>query len=121
MFLHRRKLFLPVILLALTAAILFNSHDAFAQISLSGNSTGTISVGVGGGALFSSGTNFLNALVTLLTTTWAQAIGVIAIFCLGIACFNGRLHWQLACSVIAGIILIFSASSIVSSIAAAAQ
>jgi type IV secretory pathway VirB2 component (pilin) len=111
-----------VLTLAVVAGVLLlQTHPALAQISLSGNSTGTISVGVGGGALFSSGTNFLNALVTLLTTTWAQAIGVIAVVCVALAFMTGRMHLPLACSVIVGIILMFCASSIVSSIATAAQ
>jgi len=102
----------------LGAALLLQSHPALAQISLSGNSTGTISVGLGGGALFSSGTNFLNALVTLLTSTWAQLIGVIAVFTMGILWMFGRITMHTAFSVIAGIILVFGAPAIVSSISA---
>ncbi len=119
---HQRKNTLyTVTLLTLAGTLLLQSHPALAQISLSGNSTGTVSVGIGGGALFSSGTNFLTALVTLLTTTWAQAIGVIAVVCLAGSMMTGRMHVHLALSVIAGIILMFCASSIVSGIAAAAN
>ena len=118
---QRPRILTALTLTALTGALLLQSHPALAQISLSGNSTGTVSVGIGGGALFSSGTNFLTALVTLLTTTWAQAIGVIAVVCLAGSMMTGRMHVHLALSVIAGIILMFCASSIVSGIAAAAN
>jgi type IV secretory pathway VirB2 component (pilin) len=118
---HRTKTLTALALTAFIGTLLLQSHPAFAQLSLSGNSTGTISVGIGGGALFSSGTNFLTALVTLLTTTWAQAIGAIALVVLGWAFMTGRMHTPLACSVLIGIILMFSAPSIVSGIATAAN
>ena len=103
-------------LAVVVGALLLQSHPALAQISLSGNSAGTINVGVGGGALFSSGTNFLNALVTLLTSTWSQLIGVIAVFTMGILWMFGRITMHTAFSVITGIILVFGAPAIVSSI-----
>lgn len=116
MVLHRSKKLLPLVLMALTTAILFHSHDALAQVSISGNSTGTVSVGVGGGALFSSGTNFLNALQTLLTSTWARLVAIIAVFAVGLSFMFGRLSMQVAFSVIGGIILVFGAPAIVDSI-----
>lgn len=100
----------------MAGALLLQSHPALAQVSLSGSSTGTFSAGFGGGALFSSGTNFLNALVTLLTSTWAQLIGVIAVFTMGILWMFGRITMHTAFSVITGIILVFGAPAIVSSI-----
>lgn len=68
-------------------------------------------------ALFDSGTNFLGALQDLLTNTWARIIAIIAVVFLGFAWMFGRISWQLAASVIGGIILIFGAPAIVDSIA----
>lgn len=68
-------------------------------------------------ALFDSGTNFLNALMDLLTNTWARIIAIIAVVALGILWMTGRLAWGIAASVIGGIILVFGAPAIVDSIA----
>jgi len=68
-------------------------------------------------ALFDSGTNFLNALMDLLTNTWARIIAIIAVVGLGILWMTGRLAWGIAASVIGGIILVFGAPAIVDSIA----
>ena len=68
-------------------------------------------------ALFDSGTNFLNALMTLLTATWARIIAIIAVVFLGFMWMTGRLVWYTALSVIGGIILVFGAPAIVDSIA----
>ena len=68
-------------------------------------------------ALFDSGTNFLNALMNLLTNTWARIIAIIAVVGLGILWMTGRLAWGIAASVIGGIILVFGAPAIVDSIA----
>ncbi len=68
------------------------------------------------GALFDSGTNFLSALQDLLTNTWARILAIIAVVFLGFAWMFGRISWQLAASVIGGIILIFGAPAIVDSI-----
>ena len=68
-------------------------------------------------ALFDSGTNFLNALMNLLTNTWARIIAIIAVVGLGILWMPGRLAWGIAASVIGGIILVFGAPAIVDSIA----
>ena len=68
-------------------------------------------------ALFDSGTNFLGALQDLLTNTWARILAIIAVVFLGFAWMFGRISWQLAASVIGGIILIFGAPAIVDSIA----
>lgn len=97
-----RRKFLSIVLLAVTAAILFHSHDAFAQ--------------AGGGALFSSGTNFLSALQTLLTSTWSRLIAIIGVVVLGFMWMFGRISMHIAFSVIAGIILVFGAPAIVDSI-----
>ena len=105
MLMHRRKVFLPAIVLALTAVILFHSQDAYAQVSMNN-----------GSALFSSGTNFLNALQTLLTSTWSRLVAIIAVFAVGISFMFGRLSMQVAFSVIGGIILVFGAPAIVDSI-----
>ena len=67
-------------------------------------------------ALFDSGTNFLTALQDLLTNTWARIIAIIAVVFLGFAWMFGRISWQLAASVIGGIILIFGAPAIVDGI-----
>ncbi len=67
-------------------------------------------------ALFDSGTNFLTALQDLLTNTWARIIAIIAVVFLGFAWMFGRLSWQIAASVIGGIILIFGAPAIVDGI-----
>lgn len=69
-------------------------------------------------ALFDSGTNFLNALQILLTSTWSRIIAIIAVIGLGILWMTGRLAWRAAISVIGGIILVFGAPAIVDSIAA---
>ena len=68
-------------------------------------------------ALFDSGTNFLNALMNLLTNTWARIIAIIPVVGLGILWMTGRLAWGIAASVIGGIILVFGAPAIVDSIA----
>lgn len=68
-------------------------------------------------ALFDSGTNFLTALMDLLTNTWARIIAIIAVVGLGILWMTGRLAWGVAASIIGGIILVFGAPAIVDSIA----
>ena len=68
-------------------------------------------------ALFDSGTNFLNALLNLLSGTWARIIGIIGVLVLGFMAISGRLRWAIAGSVIGGIILVFGAAEIVDSIA----
>ncbi len=67
----------------------------------------------GGGALFDSGTNFLQALETLLTGTWARIIAIIAVVCLGFAWMTGRISWAIAGATIGGIILVFGSAAIV--------
>jgi len=67
-------------------------------------------------ALFDSGTNFLTALQDLLTNTWARIVAIIAVVFLGFAWMFGRISWQIAASVIGGIILIFGAPAIVDGI-----
>jgi len=67
-------------------------------------------------ALFDSGTNFLNALQTLLTSTWARIIAIIAVVFLGFAWMFGRISWQILVAVVGGIILVFGAPAIVDSI-----
>ncbi len=73
----------------------------------------------GGGALFDSGTNFLNALETLLTGTWARIIAIIAVVFLGFGWMSGRISWPIAGSVIGGIILVFGAAAIVDGVSGA--
>ena len=68
-------------------------------------------------ALFDSGTNFLTALMDLLSNTWARIIAIIAVIGLGILWMTGRLAWGVAASVIGGIILVFGAPAIVDGIA----
>jgi type IV secretion system protein VirB2 len=68
-------------------------------------------------ALFDSGTNFLNALMDLLTNVWARIIAIIAIVITGIIAMTGRLSWTRAGFVILGIILVFGAGAIVDSVA----
>ncbi len=86
--------------LTLAALALLHADSAFAQ-----------------SALFDSGTNFLNALQNLLTSTWARIIAIIAVVVLGFAWMFGRISMQLAIAVIGGIILVFGAPAIVDSIA----
>ena len=68
-------------------------------------------------ALFDSGTNFLQALVDLLTNTWARIIGIIAVIGVGILWMLGRLQWGVAAAVVGGLILVFGAPAIVDSVA----
>lgn len=86
--------------------LLLSSHDALAQTTGGGS----------GGALFGSLTNFLTALQTLLTGTWARIIAIIAVVILGFGWMTGRISWYIAGSVIGGIILVFGAAAIVDSI-----
>lgn len=67
-------------------------------------------------ALFDSGTNFLTALETLLTGTWARIFAIIAVVFLGFAWMTGRISWPIAGSVIGGIIIVFGAAAIVDGI-----
>lgn len=69
-----------------------------------------------GGALFSSGTNFLQALQDLLTNTWVRIIGVIAVASLGIAWMIGRISFMWAASVTGGLVIAFGAAAIVGSV-----
>ena len=85
-------------LLALTAIIVLIPETAHAQ------------------ALFDSGTNFLNALMGLLTATWARIIAIIAIVILGFSYMRGIISWGATGAVIGGIILVFGAAAIVDSI-----
>lgn len=91
-----------LVLLAAFCALLLHADAAFAQTS---------------GVLFSSGTNFLSALQTLLTSTWARILAIIAVVFLGVAWMFGRITMQIAIAVIGGIILVFGAPAIVDSIA----
>ena len=58
------------------------------------------------------GIGFLNKLANLLTTTYARAIGLIMIVIVGYMFFKGRAPWEHACCVIAGIVIILGAASI---------
>lgn len=75
-----------------------------------------IAYAAGGGALFSSGTNFLQALQDVLTNTWVRIIGVIAVAALGIAWMIGRVSFMWAASVIGGLVIAFGAAAIVGSV-----
>lgn len=90
---------LQYILFFITVLIILHPESAMAQ-----------------SALFDSGTNFLTALQSLLTSTWARIIAIIAVVFLGFAWMFGRISMQLALSVIGGIILVFGAPAIVDSI-----
>lgn len=70
-------------------------------------------------ALFDSGTNFLAALETLLTGTWARITAIIAVVFLGFGWMSGRISWPVAGSIIGGIILVFGATAIVDGISGA--
>lgn len=101
---HTSKSLAPSLLvLAVTGVLLFHSPEAYAQVS-------------GGGALFSSGTDFLMALQNLLTSTWARLIAIISVIFLGFMWMFGRISMNLAFSVICGIILVFGAPAIVDGI-----
>lgn len=67
-------------------------------------------------ALFASGTNFLQALETLLTGTWARIAAIIAIVVLGFGWMAGRISWHIAGAVVGGIVLVFGAAAIVDGI-----
>ena len=67
-------------------------------------------------ALFASGTNFLEALESLLTGTWARIAAIIAIVILGFGWMMGRISWHVAGAVVGGIILVFGAAAIVDGI-----
>ncbi len=67
-------------------------------------------------ALFDSGTNFLQALETLLTGTWARITAIIAIVVLGFGWMTGRISWHVAGAVVGGIVLVFGAAAIVDGI-----
>lgn len=67
-------------------------------------------------ALFDSGTNFLTALMDLLTGTWARILGIIAVFGVGAAWLTGRLSLYWFASVVGGVVLILSAPAIVDGI-----
>lgn len=67
-------------------------------------------------ALFDSGTNFLTALMDLLTNTWARLIGIIAVTVLGILFLRGRIEWQPAVAIVIGLIIIFGAPALVDSV-----
>jgi type IV secretion system protein VirB2 len=94
------KLKIALFIVTISIFILY-SEDAFAQA---------------GGALFDSGTNFLNALSQLLTSTWARIIGIIAVAVLGFLYMLGRISMQITIAVVVGIILVFGAPAIVDSI-----
>lgn len=85
--------------------LIFSSSDALAQAASGGS-----------GALFGSLTNFLTALETLLTGTWARIVAIIAVVFLGFGWMSGRISWAIAGSIIGGIILVFGAAAIVDSI-----
>ena len=87
-----------IILFTLTGALILFPETAHAQ------------------ALFDSGTNFLNALMNLLTATWARIIAIIAIVILGFSFMRGMISWGATAAVIGGIILVFGAAAIVDSI-----
>ncbi len=83
------------------------------------SSTDAMAASSGSGELFGSMTNFLNALETLLTGTWARIVAIIAVVFTGFAWMTGRLSWGIAGSVIGGIILVFGAAAIVDGISGA--
>jgi len=95
-------MYTKVFLLALVSFILISPDTSYAQAS---------------GALFDSGTNFLNALLDLLTNVWARIIGIIAIVITGFIAMTGNLSWRRAFFVIFGLILVFGAAAIVDSVA----
>jgi len=88
-----------IIVFSAFTAFLFLCEPAFAQ-----------------SALFDSGTNFLTALETLLTGTWARITAIIAVVFLGFGWMSGRVSWPVAGSIIGGIILVFGATAIVDGI-----
>lgn len=105
---QRKNTLYTLTLVILAATLLLHTHAAYAQVS--------VSLGTGGGALFSSGTNFLTALQTVLTSSWARLTAIIGVIFLGFAWMFGRISMHLALSVIGGIILVFGAPAIVDSI-----
>jgi type IV secretion system protein VirB2 len=73
---------------------------------------------VGGGGFLDSGTNFLNALLGVLTNTWVRIIAIISVIAMGILSMAGRLSMGLAMLVFLGMVLIFGAAAIVDSVEA---
>jgi len=55
--------------------------------------------------------------MTVLTSTWARIIAIIAVVFLGFSWMFGRITLQLALAITGGVILVFGAPSIVDSIA----
>lgn len=73
--------------------------------------------GSGGGPLFGTGSNFVQAVLDFFTGGFARIVAIIAVIILGILAVAGRLEMRRALTVIFGIILIFGATAIVDGIA----
>lgn len=89
--------------MTLTAAVALLPEAAFAQAA----------------DPFQSFTNFLDGLSTLLQTVWARSIGVIAVFVCGVLWLMGRMNFMALGSVVIGLILVFGADAIVTSVTSA--
>lgn len=57
-------------------------------------------------------TNMLTAIGTALTTTLGRALGLVALAAVGMLFLMGRMNWMYAASVVVGLVILFSAATI---------
>lgn len=57
--------------------------------------------------------NGINAAIDFINSGVIRGLGILAVFSLGIAAYLGKLGWDLALKIVAGIILTFGAAGIV--------
>ena len=68
----------------------------------------------GGSGALSPVSTTLTTLITALTGPIATSLAILSVIALGFLAFVGRLSWGIAGSIIAGIVLIFGSTQIVS-------
>lgn len=57
--------------------------------------------------------NGINSAISFINSGVIRGIGILAVFGLGVAAYLGKLGWDLALKIVAGIILTFGATGIV--------
>lgn len=62
--------------------------------------------------------NMFDTVVTALTGPIGRLIAILALVGAGFAMFTGRLNWQWFVSILAGVVLVFSAATIIDGFAA---
>ena len=62
--------------------------------------------------------NMLDTVVTALTGPIGRLIAILALVAAGFAMFTGRLNWQWFVAILAGVVLVFSAATIIDGFAA---